>query len=145
MTRPATYTRGERAELRLRAREGQSLLCPRCAVPLGARAIHPTPQVGYVRTRVWWSCERCGRSAVLDDRTRGHGRDELARDLTDEGDVPLRPGGEARPEGRPGGTARADDASTTSVSSGEPRPSAGRPTSFPPEAAQRSPATDTRS
>jgi hypothetical protein len=65
---PRSFTDEEAKELARAFMAGASLLCPRCAVPMDARAVPPRRDVSYVRDRVWLVCPRCHRTAVLDRR-----------------------------------------------------------------------------
>ncbi len=65
------YSRGEQARLRASARDGVALICPRCIHPLVSRRIPPRSEVSYVRARIWWICNDCGRSVVLDIERNG--------------------------------------------------------------------------
>jgi uncharacterized protein with PIN domain len=68
MTETEPYSRSELAELRADARMGRPLACPRCGASLEGRPVPPDSRVSYVRSRVWWMCPACRRSAVLDAR-----------------------------------------------------------------------------
>lgn len=50
--------------------EGRLLECPYCHVALGMQDVERTPEVAYVRRRVWVICPQCRRTAGLDRRTR---------------------------------------------------------------------------
>jgi len=67
MTGEGVFTREEVADLARDSREGRSLVCPRCREPLQAKAIRPRSEVAYVRSRIWWVCPGCRRSAILED------------------------------------------------------------------------------
>lgn len=66
MTKREIFSRLELAALRESLDRGNSLLCPRCQVPMESRSIPRPPGVSYVRRRRWHLCPSCGRSAVLD-------------------------------------------------------------------------------
>ena len=67
MTGEGVYTREEVADLARNARDGRPLVCPRCSEPLQAQEISPRSEVAYVRSRIWWVCHGCRRSAILED------------------------------------------------------------------------------
>jgi hypothetical protein len=67
MTGEGVYTRQEVAGLARNAREGRPLICPRCGEPLQAEEVPPRSEVAYVRSRIWWVCPECRRSAILED------------------------------------------------------------------------------
>jgi hypothetical protein len=71
MTETELYTRSEMAALRQDAGKGRPLACPRCGKGLVSRSVPPDARVSYVRSRVWWMCPGCRRSAVLDARDHG--------------------------------------------------------------------------
>lgn len=82
MSREAVYSKDELAELRASARFGRPLECPRCRTSLLSRPVVQSREVAYVRTRTWWICPECRRSAVLDadsGETRGSRGDGPAR------------------------------------------------------------------
>jgi uncharacterized protein with PIN domain len=72
MDDPVVYSRSELDRLRKQARRGGALRCPRCSEALLPRSVPPRSEVGYVRSRVWWVCPACRRSAVLDQREAEH-------------------------------------------------------------------------
>jgi uncharacterized protein with PIN domain len=75
MTEAELYSRSELAGLRDDAREGRPLACPRCGAELVSRPVPPDSRVSYVRSRIWWMCPECRRSAVLDKRDHGTPRE----------------------------------------------------------------------
>jgi len=68
---PHSFTDEETHALLQAFLEGRSLLCPRCGVPVDARAIPPRRDVSYVRDRLWLVCPRCQRTTVFDRREHG--------------------------------------------------------------------------
>lgn len=48
----------------------QPLECPYCHVALGMQDVERTPEIAYVRRRVWVLCPQCRRTAGLDRRQR---------------------------------------------------------------------------
>ncbi|MBR9988456.1 MAG: hypothetical protein KFH98_01815 [Gemmatimonadetes bacterium] len=60
------YTASERLALEAALRDGAPLLCPGCAVELSAQPVERSPEVSYVRRRVWVLCPLCRRTASLD-------------------------------------------------------------------------------
>jgi uncharacterized protein with PIN domain len=60
------YTAAERRALEAALRDGRSLHCPYCAVTLSAQTVDRSPEVSYVRHRVWVLCPQCRRTASLD-------------------------------------------------------------------------------
>ena len=47
---------------------GDTLMCPKCEVPMDANPVPQRTDVSYVRDRVWATCPGCHRGAVLDHR-----------------------------------------------------------------------------
>lgn len=65
----AAFTGAEEAAIRAAYGETGRARCPRCDVPLGARAIGGGSfGLGYARRREWLICPRCRRSAIFDLR-----------------------------------------------------------------------------
>lgn len=60
------YTAAERRGLEAALRDGRPLRCPQCDVTLSAQPVEKTPEVSYVRHRVWVLCPSCRRTASLD-------------------------------------------------------------------------------
>lgn len=72
------YDAAERRALEAALREGRPLRCPECDVPLSAQRVDRSPEVSYVRHRVWVLCPQCRRTASLDrpPGAAGPGRSE---------------------------------------------------------------------
>lgn len=62
------YTAAERRTLEMALREGRAPRCPHCDVTLSAQPVERSPEVSYVRHRVWVLCPQCRRTAGLDGR-----------------------------------------------------------------------------
>lgn len=62
------FTDEETRSLAASFREANELVCPRCFIQLDRRSVPPRRDVSYVRDRMWVTCARCHRSAVLDRR-----------------------------------------------------------------------------
>lgn len=62
------YDAGQRRELERALKEAATLRCPVCDTELSRQAVPPTPEVSYVRHRVWVLCPGCRRTASLDIR-----------------------------------------------------------------------------
>jgi uncharacterized protein with PIN domain len=60
------YTAVERRALEDALRDGIPLRCPHCDVQLSAQPVDRSPDVSYVRHRVWVLCPSCRRTASLD-------------------------------------------------------------------------------
>lgn len=63
------YDAAARSVLEEALREGAPLVCPACRVALTRQAVTRSPEVAYVRRRVWVLCPRCRRTAGLDVHT----------------------------------------------------------------------------
>lgn len=61
-----TYTRAERAELEAALKQKRELKCPSCGGQMTQQPVLPSPEVSYVRHRVWILCVSCRRSVSLD-------------------------------------------------------------------------------
>ena len=68
MTQPVRFDDAQRRALHHAWMDGETLLCPVCALLLDQREVPPRPDVSYVRDRLWLSCPECHRTAVLDRR-----------------------------------------------------------------------------
>jgi hypothetical protein len=68
------YTREEEDRLVSSLSEGGEPLCPRCGLVLGVQDVPEPEGVSYVRDRVWFTCDHCRRSIVLDRRRIEEGR-----------------------------------------------------------------------
>ena len=67
----ARYTADEERRIRRDAEADRIPECPRCAVPMTARAIGGGSfGLGYARRREWLICGECRRSVIF-DRKRG--------------------------------------------------------------------------
>jgi hypothetical protein len=66
----AAFTAAERRDLEHALRHDQPLACPYCRTALVVRPVEASPEVAYVRHRVWVMCPACHRTAGLDDRPR---------------------------------------------------------------------------
>ncbi|HSJ06710.1 MAG TPA: hypothetical protein VK936_08410 [Longimicrobiales bacterium] len=62
------YDAEQRRELERALREGVALACPACGAELSRQPVQRSPEVAYVRRRVWVVCPGCRRSASLDNR-----------------------------------------------------------------------------
>ena len=63
----AQYSAAEQRAIREAHAAGRTPECPRCAVPMTARAIGGGSfGLGYARRREWLICPRCRRSAIFD-------------------------------------------------------------------------------
>jgi hypothetical protein len=60
------YSREQRRALEEAARRGGPLHCPACGTELARREITPSPELPYVRRRVWLICPGCRRTAVVE-------------------------------------------------------------------------------
>ena len=70
MTEPdqrAQFDAAEQQEMRASFARGEVPVCPRCHVPMTARAIGGGSfGLGYARQREWLICPECRRSALFD-------------------------------------------------------------------------------
>ena len=64
------YSAAERRALETALREDRPLLCPYCEVELSRQEVERSPEVSYVRHRVWVLCPGCRRTASIDRRPR---------------------------------------------------------------------------
>ena len=60
------FNAAERRALEAALRADQPLRCPHCRVELSAQPVDRSPEVSYVRHRVWVLCHACRRTASLD-------------------------------------------------------------------------------
>jgi uncharacterized protein with PIN domain len=60
------YTAAERHAMEAALRDGLPLRCPHCDVALSAQTVDRSPEVSYVRHRIWVLCPQCRRTASLD-------------------------------------------------------------------------------
>jgi hypothetical protein len=60
------FTPGEERLLKEALDGGKPPLCPRCRSAMVRRDVRPRADVSYVRDRIWLTCERCRRTAVLE-------------------------------------------------------------------------------
>lgn len=63
-----SYDAAQRRALERALQEGDPLHCPVCGAKLTRQTVQPTPEVSYVRRRVWVLCPGCRRTASLDVR-----------------------------------------------------------------------------
>jgi uncharacterized protein with PIN domain len=62
-----SYTREQRSMLEAALKqEQQPLRCPECGGEVRSQIVAPSPEVSYVRRRVWLLCTQCRRSASVD-------------------------------------------------------------------------------
>lgn len=61
-----SYDAVQRRALERALHEGDPLHCPVCGTELTRQNVQPTPEVSYVRHRVWVLCPGCRRTASLD-------------------------------------------------------------------------------
>lgn len=64
------FDAGTRRDLEHALSAGRPLTCPHCGIALSRQDVEPTPEVAYVRRRVWVICPQCRRTAGLDHRAR---------------------------------------------------------------------------
>jgi uncharacterized protein with PIN domain len=60
------YDAVQRRALERALRKGGPLACPVCGAELSRQPVQRSPEVAYVRRRVWVVCPGCRRSASLD-------------------------------------------------------------------------------
>ena len=60
------FNAAERRALEVALHAREPLRCPHCDVELNAQAVDRSPEVSYVRHRVWVLCPVCRRTASLD-------------------------------------------------------------------------------
>ncbi|CAN5634820.1 hypothetical protein BH23GEM10_BH23GEM10_02370 [soil metagenome] len=68
MTTGGGYDAPTRRALEEDLGHGRPLECPYCHVALGSQDVERTPEIAYVRRRVWVICPQCRRTAGLDRR-----------------------------------------------------------------------------
>lgn len=69
MTERASYTPEEEQAVREAWKAEGHATCPRCEVPMNARAIGGGSfGLGYARRREWLICSKCRRSVIFDIR-----------------------------------------------------------------------------
>lgn len=64
------FTAAERRALEGALHQGDPLRCPRCDTELSAQRVDRSPEVAYVRRRVWVICPACRRTASLDQKPK---------------------------------------------------------------------------
>jgi hypothetical protein len=67
VTEAAQFDTEEQQQMRASFARGEAVRCPRCHVPMTARAIGGGSfGLGYARKREWLICPKCRRSALFD-------------------------------------------------------------------------------
>jgi uncharacterized protein with PIN domain len=62
------FTAPERRDLEAALRDDRPLRCPHCDIELSAQSVDRSPEVSYVRHRIWVVCPACRRTASLDQK-----------------------------------------------------------------------------
>jgi hypothetical protein len=62
----SSFDATQRNALQQAAARGDPLQCPVCDVALSHQEVSPSPQVAYVRHRLWLLCPHCRRTASID-------------------------------------------------------------------------------